>query len=156
VYPAVWSVSDTFGRVEGEGTAYLTAPLPLRPTLALRAGGAKLFGRYPFHEAATIGGSGSLRGLLRQRYAGDAAAYGNVELRLLLLRRDRSLVPRFGVFGLADAGRVFVEGEASDRWHTAFGGGIWLAIAEPKRIVSVALAQSEGHLRFYVQGGFTF
>ena len=39
VYPAVWSVSETFGRVEGEGTAYLTAPLPLRPTLALRAGG---------------------------------------------------------------------------------------------------------------------
>ncbi len=156
VYPAVWSVSETFGRVEGEGTAYLTAPLPLRPTLALRAGGAKLFGRYPFHEAATIGGSGSLRGLLRQRYAGDAAAYGNLELRLLLLRRDRSLVPRLGVFGLADAGRVFVEGEASDRWHTGFGGGIWLAIAEPKRIVSVALAQSEGHLRFYLQGGFTF
>jgi hypothetical protein len=156
VYPAVWSVSETFGRVEGEATAYLKAPLPFEPTLALRAGGARLFGRYPFHEAATIGGSGSLRGLPRQRFAGDAAVYGNLELRLLLLRRDRSLVPRFGVFGLADAGRVFLEGESSDRWHSAFGGGLWLAIAEPQRIVSIALAQSEGNWRFYVQGGFTF
>src|SRR5262249_9716398 len=37
VYPRVWSVSETFGRVAGEGIAYLRAPLPLGPTLALRA-----------------------------------------------------------------------------------------------------------------------
>ena len=112
VYPGVWSVSETFGRIDGEGVAYLTAPLPLEPTLALRAGGAKVFGRYPFHEAASIGGGGSLRGLPRQRYAGDASAYGNLELRLLLVRRDRALVPRLGVFGLADAGRVFLKERA--------------------------------------------
>jgi hypothetical protein len=26
---------------------------------------------------------------------------------------------------------VFLDGEDSDRWHTAFGGGVWLAILKP-------------------------
>jgi hypothetical protein len=30
-----------------------------------------------------------------------------------------------GVFGLADAGRVYLSGESSDTWHSAFGGGLW-------------------------------
>jgi hypothetical protein len=156
VYPAVWSVSETFGSLRAEGVSYVRTPLPLEPTLALRAGGAKLFGRYPFHEAATMGGGENFRGLPRQRYWGDASAYGNAELRLLLVRRERAVVPRFGVFGLADVGRVFLEGESSDRWHTAWGGGVWIAVADPKNLASVAIAASEGHLRFYVQGGFTF
>jgi len=156
VYPGLWSVSDTFVRVEGEGMAFVAVGLPLEPTFALRAGGAKLFGRYPFHEAATLGGSASIRGLLRQRYAGDASIFGNAELRLLLVRQNLGLVPRFGVFGLGDVGRVFLEGEPSDRWHTAVGGGIWLSVADPRNVVSLALAHGEGRLRFHLQGGFSF
>ena len=156
VYPALWSVTDTFAKLQAEGIWFLTADIPLQPTLALRAGGQKLLGRHPFHEAASLGGSESLRGLLRQRYLGDASAYGNVELRLLLVRRDHALVPRFGVFGLGDLGRVFLEGESSDLWHTAVGGGVYLAVGNPENVVSVALASSEGRLRFYQQGGFSF
>jgi len=155
-YPSVWSVTDTFGSVRADWIAYLTAPLPLEPQLAVRGGGQKLFGRYPFQEGATLGGSENFRGLPRQRYWGDASVFGNAELRLLLVKRDRALVPRFGVFGLADVGRVFVEGESSEVWHTAWGGGFWIAIANPKNLASVAIAESEGHVRFYVQGGFTF
>jgi hypothetical protein len=156
VYPAVWSVTDTYGSVRAEGIGYLTAPMPLEPTLALRAGGEKLFGQYPFQAGATLGGTENFRGLPRQRYWGDASVFGNAELRLLLVKRERALVPRFGVFGLADAGRVFLEGESSDRWHTAFGGGLWIAIADPRHLASVAIAASEGHVRFYAQAGFTF
>ena len=103
-----------------------------------------------------MGGSESLRGLLRQRYVGDASAYGNAELRLLLVRRDRALIPRFGVFGLGDVGRVFSKGESSDLWHTAVGGGVFVSVADPKNVLSVALARGEGELRFYLQGGFSF
>lgn len=116
-------MTDTFAKLQAEGIWYLTADIPMQPTLALRAGGQKLLGRHPFHEAASLGGAESLRGLLRQRYLGDASAYGNAELRLLLVRRDHALAPRFGVFGLADLGRVFLEGESSELWHTAVGGG---------------------------------
>jgi hypothetical protein len=156
VYPGVWSAEETFGKLRAEGVTHLPADLPLEPVLALRLGGERLFGRYPFHEAASLGGSDSFRGLLRQRYIGDASAWANAELRLLLLRRDRSLVPRLGAFGLFDVGRVFLEGESSDVWHTGVGGGVFLSLLDPQNVVSVALASSEGRLRFHLQGGFTF
>jgi hypothetical protein len=156
VYPAVWSATETFVKLQVEGISFVGADLPLQPTLALRAGGVRLFGRYPFHEAASLGGSESLRGLLRQRYVGDASAYGNAELRLVLWRRDLSLIPRLGIFGLGDVGRVFLKGESSDQWHTAVGGGVFLSVAEPKNVVSLALAKSEGRVRLYLQGGFSF
>ena len=156
VYPGVWSAAETFGKIGAEGITYLAAPLPLEPVLALRAGGEKLWGRYPYHEAASLGGSESFRGLPRQRYIGDASAYGNAELRLLLWRRDRALVPRFGVFALADVGRVFLKGESSDRWHTAVGGGVFVSVAEPKNVLSLAFASSEGGVRFYLRSGLSF
>ena len=38
---------------------------PPNPVLALRGGGTKLWGEFPFHEAAFAGGSHSLRGFQR-------------------------------------------------------------------------------------------
>lgn len=152
-YPATWSVRQSFGEVRGEAATYLTAK---RATLALRAGGQKVFGGAPFHEAAFLGGPDTIRGLRRQRYAGDAAVFGNAELRLALVDRGETFFSRFGVFGLADGGRVFLDGEESDRWHTGVGGGLWLAVFKPGNVVSLAVARSEGRVRLYAQGGFMF
>jgi hypothetical protein len=156
-YPKVWSVEEGFGEVHGEAATYLSPPLVLEPTLALRVGGKRVWGRYPFHEAAFIGGSQSVRGLRPARYAGDAAAYGSAELRLALFR-FRALVPaRFGVFGLADAGRVWVEGmPESDKFHTGVGGGIWASFLKPENTLSMAAARSEGQMRIYFTAGFAF
>jgi hypothetical protein len=156
VYPATWSVRETFGEVHGEAATYLTAPIALQPTLALRAGAQKVFGGYPFHESAFLGGPYTIRGLRRQRYAGDAAVYGNAELRLALVDRGETFLSRVGVFGLVDGGRVFLRGEESDRWHTGVGGGLWLAIFKPGNVVSLAVARSEGRVRLYARGGFMF
>ncbi|MET0553456.1 MAG: hypothetical protein ABW221_10500 [Vicinamibacteria bacterium] len=156
VYPATWSVRETFGEVHGEAATYLTAPIALRPTLALRAGAQKVFGEYPFHESAFLGGTDTIRGLRRQRYAGDASVYGNAELRLALVDRGETFLSRLGVFGLLDGGRVFLRGEESDRWHTGVGGGLWLAIFKPGNVVSLAVARSEGRTRIYAHGGFMF
>jgi hypothetical protein len=155
VYPSMWSVTSPFGEVHGEAAGFMTAALPLEPLLAVRVGGRKVFGRHPLHEAAFLGGD-TLRGLVPERYAGDASAYGNSELRLLLHHRDGTIVARFGVFGLADVGRVFLKGESSGRWHTGLGGGVWLSIFDPAYTASLAVARSEGHVRLYFQGGFMF
>jgi hypothetical protein len=155
-YPKAWSVEESFGEAHGTASVYATARLPLVPTLALRAGGKKVWGRYPFHEAAYLGGSSTLRGLRRQRYAGDASAYGNAELRLALLHGKGLLGPRFGVFALADIGRVFLKGETSDLWHTSAGGGLWLSLTNPENTISLALARSEGSTKVYLEGGFMF
>ena len=56
LYPAVVDVTDTFGEVHGDARAYLSTPNERGITLAMRAGGQKVFGAYPFFESAFLGG----------------------------------------------------------------------------------------------------
>ena len=156
VFPAVWDVEETFGEVHGEVAAYLTPRTSFGPTLALRAGGKRVWGEYPFFEAAFVGGAATVRGLRENRYAGDASAYGNAELRLRLGRFYVLLPGDYGVFGLADVGRVFLEGESSDVWHTGVGGGFWFAFLEPANTITVALARGGGRTALYVRAGFAY
>jgi hypothetical protein len=155
-YPSVWSVQSPFGEVHGEAAAFFSAPVVLQPTLALRVGGKQVWGTYPFHEAAFIGGPGNLRGLRIQRYAGDACAWGNAELRLRLFGLKLLVPEEVGVFALTDAGRVFLDGEDSRRWHMGVGGGLWMSFLGRENTVSVAAAHSEGRTRLYVGAGFGF
>jgi hypothetical protein len=156
LYPAMWDVDSTFGELHGLATTYLSARAPLDPTLALRIGGRKLWGAYPYFEAAFIGDPSTVRLGRVNRYAGDAAAYGTAELRLSLGELQMVLPADLGVFGLADAGRVFLEGESSDEWHTAFGGGVWLAFLDRSYTVSLAAASSDERTGIYLQAGFGF
>ncbi|MGH7509989.1 MAG: hypothetical protein ACREMZ_11010 [Gemmatimonadales bacterium] len=156
VYPGVWDVDSMFGEVHGQIATYLTAPIPLQPTLAVRLGGRKLWGRFPFFEAAFIGGASTVRLGRVNRYAGDASAYGSAEIRLPLARVDLVVPAELGVFGLADAGRVFLEGESSDRWHTAAGGGVSLSFLNRANTISAAVARGEERTGVYVQAGFGF
>ncbi len=85
VFPKAWDVKDTFGSVKGSAAAYLTPGSDKAPTLALRVGGEKTFGRYPYFQAAYLGGGlgrigatggeDPLQGLQRQQYAGDASLW---------------------------------------------------------------------------------
>ena len=156
VYPGVWDAVSAFGEVHGEVANYLTATVPLQPTLAMRIGGKQVWGDYPFHEAAFIGGATTVRGLREQRYAGDAALYGNAELRLHLSKFFLVLPADLGVFALADVGRVFVEGESSDKWHTGVGGGIWVAFLDPGNAITAALVRGEDRTGLYFGTGFIF
>ena len=82
LYPALWDVNSTFGVLSATSGLYITLPVPVHPILALRAGAKKVFGDFPFHEAAYIGGRGSVRRLDRERYGGDAALHGTAELQV--------------------------------------------------------------------------
>ncbi|OLC31876.1 MAG: hypothetical protein AUH81_17115 [Candidatus Rokubacteria bacterium 13_1_40CM_4_69_5] len=155
-YPAAYDVVAPFGEGHAEAAAYLTAAIPLQPTLALRVAGMKVWGRYPFHQAAYIGGATTVRGFSEHRFAGDAAVYGNAELRLACVRLFALLPEELGVFGLADVGRVYLAGETSDRWHAGVGGGVWVAFLSRANTVSVAAARSVEGTRVYVRAGFAF
>jgi hypothetical protein len=156
-HPAVWDVEEDFGELHGEAAGYLSAVnAPLQPTLALRAAGQKVFGLYPFHEAAYLGGGRSLRGFREQRFAGDASLYGSAELRLYLTRFYLLFPAELGIFGLADGGRVYLENETSDTWHTSFGGGIWFAFLNRANTITVSVAHSRERTALYLHGGFTF
>jgi hypothetical protein len=156
-YPAVWDVDEPFGEAHAEVRTYLTAgSAPFAPNLALRAGGRRVWGEYPFHEAAYVGGAGTVRGLREQRYAGDAAAFGSAELRLHLLRAVMLLPAEAGIFGLADAGRVWLEGESSSTWHHGLGGGLWVALLDRAAAFSVALVRGEDRTGLYISADAGF
>lgn len=155
-YPAVWDVDSTFGELHGEASTYLTPSTTFGPTLALRAGAKKVWGAYPFFESAFVGGASTVRGLRTDRYAGDAALYGNAELRGRLGRFYLVLPGEFGVFALGDVGRVYLEGESSDEWHAGVGGGFWFAYLDPGSTITVALASGDNRTALYVRAGFAY
>jgi hypothetical protein len=157
VYPAIWDVRSTFGEVEGEITAFTSAlDAPLAPRLTVRLGGKQVFGDYPFYEAAFVGGPGSVRGLDRQRYAGDAALWGGAEVHVRLSRFSSLAPGQVGLVGLVDFGRVFLEGESSHTWHHGVGGGVYIASPKGSNALGILVVRSEDRTRFYLRAGLMF
>lgn len=167
VYPRVWNVKSAFGSIDGAARIYSTAPIPTNPTLALRVGGKKVWGTFPFHESAFVGGpgftgggtaDGNLRGFRKNRFAGDISLFGNSELRLVLTEIRLLLPGELGLFGAADAGRVFYAGdpENAGEWHTGIGGGVWLTFLRQRHTLSVAVVKGDDLTGVYLRGGFMF
>ena len=152
--PKVWSSKDHVTSLHGEAAGFLT--MGDRITLAVRAAGKKLWGRYPFHEAAFLGGLESLRGYQKNRFAGDAYVFTNTELRLALGKFFLLLPNHFGLVGLVDTGRVFVENETSSKWHPSVGGGLWVAPLNRENAAILGMAWSEDDTRIYFQFGFGY
>ncbi len=164
-FPEAWDVLSHFGQVNGNVNAYLSAGTAA--TLALRVGGKKVFGDYPYFEAATLGAGGvgvnalaepedTLRGFRARRFSGDASAWANGSLRLRLSRITLIVPGTWGVEGFADTGRVWLEGETSDTWHVGVGGGIWVSLLKDRAAFSAGIAHSKESDLFYVKGGFAY
>jgi hypothetical protein len=153
-YPAWWDVTEGYAEFHGEATGFLHAKAPLEPAVMLRAGGKSLWGRYPYFEAAYIGERGTVRLGRENRYAGDASSYATAELHLTVGRVFLGVPSSFGIMGLADTGRVWVDGETSSAWHSAVGGGVWLSLLDRANTISLAIARSEEHTAIHFQAGF--
>ncbi len=141
-YAAAGGVTSPFQRVAAFATTYIPIPVRKEATLALRAGGAKLFGTYPFYEAAFLGGGENLRAMHYQQIAGDASAYGNAELRVPLVRVPLVLPWKIGLLGYGEAGRVSVDGESGGGWHRAVGGGLSIGVLGPAAGISILYTNS--------------
>jgi len=156
VFPPVGGVETTFGEVHGEAALYQPVPIPTTPILALKAGGKQVWGTYPYDEAAYVGGAVTLRGFPSQRFAGDGSLFGSAELRIPIARIYVFVPGSLGVFALGDTGRVFLDGESSDRWHSAAGGGLWFAFLDAANTASVSIASSEEGIGVYIHAGLSF
>jgi hypothetical protein len=141
-FPAMWDVRHAFSTVGGSAATYLELPLPLNPVIAVRGGGKKVFGDAPFHEAAFLGGRGTIRGIDADRFAGDASLFGTTELRLPLGRIPFFIPLDIGALGFMDAGRVWMDSESPGGWHTVAGGGLWFGIIDPGTGFSLMLTNS--------------
>ncbi len=124
--------------------------------IGFRVGGKKTWGLTPWYDLAFIGGLRSLRGWRTQRFAGDASLYGSGELRLDLFDYRLLFPSTFGILGLYDIGRVWVDGESPGGWHTWYGGGIWIALRGTRSTLSIAYATSTEDSGLYVTMGFAY
>ena len=164
-FPKAWDVESDFGQVNGNINGYL--PLVGSVTVALRAGGKKVFGTYPYMEAASLGQGGldagvlfepenTLRGYRARRFTGDSSAYFNGDLRLRVSHMNIFVPGAWGLTAFADTGRVWLEGESSDTWHTGVGGGVWFSWLANRMAVSFGMSHSSEDDLFYFTGGFHF
>jgi hypothetical protein len=164
-FPKGWDVESGFGEVNGNVDAYLTVGRVA--TLTLRVGGKKVFGTYPYMEGAHIGGGGlgagalaepedTVRGFRARRFLGDASAWANGGLRLRISHFTLVLPGDWGINGFGDVGRVWLEGEASDKWHTSVGGGIWVSLLNDRMAFSGGIAHSREDDVIYFKGGFSY
>jgi hemolysin activation/secretion protein len=115
--------------LSGGGALYIPFDVTGSIVLATHVQADKILGEYEFFHALTLGGPDKLRGFKRDRFAGDARFYHSTDLRIKLFQ-NRGVVPfSLGVYGAVDYGRVWYEGDEGDadkKWHTAFGGGIYI------------------------------
>ena len=62
---------------------------------------------------------------------------------------------QIGVFTGIDTGRVWFDGEDSDKWHSSYGGGFWVNSADAIN-GTFNLFTGEDGLRFSFGFGFKF
>jgi hypothetical protein len=154
-YPGMLDTQTPYEKIAGVAAAYFTAPVFTKPVLAVRAGGEKLFGDFPYFDAAFIGGSRSFRTEHRQRFAGDASLYGTTELRVPLARFPLILPLNVGAIGFVDVARVYVDGESPGGWHQGTGAGFWISVVRPELGITV-MRTNNPERRVLTSLGFAF
>lgn len=114
-----------------------------RLVLATRFGWAKNYGKFQFEQAMYLGNTDNLRGYRKQRFAGRSMLYNNTELRIRIANFNTYLFGgTFGVQIFNDIGRVYLDGEKSNKWYDGYGGGIWIAPVK-RFVVTGSLTHSE-------------
>lgn len=154
-YPAAWDATGAYSRVGAVAIAHLALPIPTNPLLALRGGTEKVWGDFPYFDAAFLGGSHSLRTASRQRFAGDAAVHGSAELRLPMATFPFILPLNIGALGFVEAGRVFVDAQSPGGWHTGAAAGLWLGVLSPGTSITL-MATNRSERRWLFGFGFDY
>jgi hypothetical protein len=173
--PEIFSNPAAFTKLRGELSGTYGWHFLSDLQLSARVAGEKNWGTYPFFESAFLGGAASrlpldvtgastgnlLRGYALNRFAGDASVVGNTELDAPVGKFNLALPFRWGLTGLADVGRVFVEGESSSKWHAGYGGGLWLGVfasgvnLDFASALKATVVHSDEGTSFYLMSGFT-
>ncbi|KNB61726.1 metallophosphoesterase [Chryseobacterium sp. Hurlbut01] len=86
---------------------------------------------FEFYQAAAIGGNNGMRAYRNERFAGKSYFVNNSEIRWDFGRVKNNIVPtNMGILVGYDLGRVWKDGEQSDKWHQGVGAGFWMNILE--------------------------
>jgi hypothetical protein len=148
--------SKPYANLHSNISLFYTPPLPIRITLATRLGAATNFGDFAFYRGNTLGGTTNLRGYRRGRFFGRSSVYHNTEARIYLGTVNFLLFPgKVGLIAFYDYGRVWADGEKSNRIHSGYGPGIFIQILN-RTTFSGTYGFSEDKGFFNFQIGFLF
>ncbi|HEX5746951.1 MAG TPA: BamA/TamA family outer membrane protein [Archangium sp.] len=128
-----------------------------------------LFGQVPFFEwvntggvssSEGIGGMSSVRGIERNRFAGNIKAFTNTELRYRAFDFNLFGSPVIaGAVGFVDLGRVWHPGVENGpwwKWHPGVGAGLRLARRAAVVRFDWAMSPETGRQRIYLNFGHMF
>ncbi len=155
-YPGVFNTRRVFSKYNFDIRSYFTLNLKKQLTIALRAGGSKVIGMYPYYLGSGLGGSDNLRAYNKNRFSGDASLFGQIELRMYLGYLKFIFNNKIGCNLFAETGRVFAHSEISTKWHPSYGGGFWVSYLQNAIILSTYLAFSEEGTKFSFGFGIGF
>ncbi len=107
-------------------TTHFYIPLISKFSLNIRAGAETVTGNPEFYQYPSIGGP-ILRGFVLDRFRGKTAVYNTNDLRFISPIHTYFFNGKAGLQVFFDDGRVWMPGENSNVWHTAYGAGIIVA-----------------------------
>ncbi len=144
-------------------SGYYSIDEPTKITFASRVGVRSVAGDFRFYQASTLGNNGgltrpgTLRGFERDRFSGRTSFFNNNEVRARLARIPFYYMPfAVGVLLHYDHGRVWYDGESSDRWHHSYGGGLWFNPLGQWVLTATYSSSNDGGSPFIVNLGFFF
>ncbi len=155
-FPTLWNVRKAFESVAATVSIRQVIPITMHPVFIVRSGVRKLFGDFPYQESAFLGGNSTLRSMDIQRYAGDASVYATSELRVRLAKVTVLLPFDLGVTGIAESGRVSVQGASPGGWHEVHGGGVWASLRDASATAALIVTTEAHHRGIQIRTGMNF
>jgi len=146
-----WDVDEPFSFVEARVGRWFQLSEPVLASINIRA--KQVWGDFPFFEAAYIGGDNYPLGTNWNRWAGESSigVLGSVRWTLMKLR---GVFPgNLGVFGMANAARVFVDNESSSKWHPSYAAGIVLTTFDHTSAIQLGVGSSPDNGLFVMLRG---
>jgi outer membrane translocation and assembly module TamA len=148
---------NVVSKFESNMEVYATTKIPSRVTGVIKLGGGKILSdSTKYFQALYLGQDNNLRGFRRNRYGGDAYLYGSLEFRIRVLNGNSFLFPgQVGVVVFNDIGRVWKNGEISNKWHYVYGGGVYY-VPFYSTIISATMGKGEDGSIFNISLGSKF
>lgn len=123
------SKDETVTELDINTQVYLQLANKPKIIFATQVGFEKSYGDLQFYQYADLGNNKGLRGFRNERFRGDQAFYHNMDLRIKLIKWENSIIPMdIGILGGYDYGRVKLDPEGSEAWHTSRTLGVWFEV----------------------------
>ena len=155
-FPKLLDNGSSFAKTGIDLRAFFTGKIITETTFALRGAGEKIWGKFPLFKSVFLGGNDNLPGYSRERFAGNASLFGQLELRFLIKELEILLKEKFGMSLFSEAGRVFTGSRRSKRWHPSYGFGFWSSLIQRKINLSLIFAFSPEGMNMYADTKFLF